>query len=103
MMKSIHRRLHWPAMMLLWLFAADAATAVGLPGGSPADAGYTNTDVILLGMEIVDEMDRVEDMQALARQQWAKRARSLGLEVNANGQTPAAQRSEVSTQPPDDD
>jgi len=32
-------------------------------------------------MEIVDEMDRVEDMQALARQQWTKRARALGLEV----------------------
>jgi CBS domain containing-hemolysin-like protein len=48
MMKSIKRRLHWPAMMLILLFAADAATAAGLPGGSPADGGYTNTDVILL-------------------------------------------------------
>ncbi|MGD9301086.1 MAG: hemolysin family protein [Desulfobacterales bacterium] len=47
-MKSIPRRLHWPAMMLILLFAADAATAAGLPGGSPADGGYTNTDVILL-------------------------------------------------------
>ena len=46
--KSIRRRLHWPAMMLIFLFAAGAATAVGLPGGSPANAGYTNTDVILL-------------------------------------------------------
>ena len=35
-------------MMLIVLFAADAATAAGLPGGSPADGGYTNTDVILL-------------------------------------------------------
>ena len=48
MMKSIHRRLHWPAMVLILLFAADAATAAGLPGGLPADGGYTNTDVILL-------------------------------------------------------
>jgi CBS domain containing-hemolysin-like protein len=48
MMKSMRRRLHWPAMMLIFLFAAGAATAVGLPGGSPANAGYTNTDVILL-------------------------------------------------------
>jgi len=56
----------------------------------------TTEDVVetLLGMEIVDEMDRVEDMQALARQQWVKRARALGLEVNANGQTPAAHHSE---------
>ncbi len=35
----------------------------------------------LLGMEIVDEMDRVEDMRVLARQQWQKRAEALGLEV----------------------
>ena len=35
-------------MMLIWLFAADAAIAAGLPGGSPIDAGYTNTDVVLL-------------------------------------------------------
>ena len=48
MMKSMRRRLHWPAMMFIFLFAAGAATAVGLPGGSPAAAGYTNTDVILL-------------------------------------------------------
>jgi hypothetical protein len=33
----------------------------------------------LLGLEIVDEADSVEDMQALARQQWFKRARELGV------------------------
>lgn len=52
----------------------------------------TMEDVVetLLGMEIVDEMDTVEDMQALARQQWAKRAMVLGLKVNGNGQAPDA-------------
>lgn len=41
----------------------------------------TLEDVVetLLGMEIVDEMDEVEDMQALARKQWEKRAAALGL------------------------
>ena len=65
----------------------------------------TTEDVVetLLGMEIVDEMDRVEDMQVLARKQWAKRARALGLEVDANGRAPAPLRSEMSTRPPDDD
>jgi CBS domain containing-hemolysin-like protein len=65
----------------------------------------TTEDVVetLLGMEIVDEMDRVEDMQVLARKQWAKRARALGLEVNADGQTPTTQLPEVSTHPPDAD
>jgi CBS domain containing-hemolysin-like protein len=41
----------------------------------------TIEDVIetLLGMEIVDELDTVKDMQALARQNWEKRAKTLGL------------------------
>lgn len=33
----------------------------------------------LLGMEIMDEQDDVEDMRALARQQWETRARALGI------------------------
>ena len=41
----------------------------------------TLEDVVetLLGLEIVDEADSVEDMQALARKQWFKRARELGM------------------------
>jgi len=41
----------------------------------------TMEDVVetLLGMEIVDEADSVEDMQVLARQQWFKRAKRLGI------------------------
>jgi len=41
----------------------------------------TMEDVVetLLGLEIVDEADITEDMQALARAQWEKRARQLGL------------------------
>ena len=41
----------------------------------------TMEDVIetLLGLEIVDEMDSIEDMQALARKKWEKRAQRLGL------------------------
>jgi len=41
----------------------------------------TMEDVVetLLGMEIVDEMDQVEDMQALARRQWEKRAKAHNL------------------------
>ncbi len=33
----------------------------------------------LLGMEILDEIDNVEDMQALARKKWEDRAKRLGL------------------------
>lgn len=41
----------------------------------------TMEDIVetLLGIEIVDETDLAVDMQALARQQWTKRARALGL------------------------
>ncbi|MBV6653283.1 MAG: HlyC/CorC family transporter [Mameliella sp.] len=41
----------------------------------------TMEDVIetLLGIEIVDEQDNIEDMQMLARRNWEKRAKVLGL------------------------
>lgn len=44
----------------------------------------TLEDVVetLLGMEIVDEMDKVEDMRALARRQWEKRAKAVGLTID---------------------
>ena len=41
----------------------------------------TMEDVIetLLGVEIVDESDHTEDMQLLARRNWERRAKRLGL------------------------
>lgn len=41
----------------------------------------TMEDIIetLIGLEIVDEMDNVEDMQILARKNWEERARKLGF------------------------
>ena len=41
----------------------------------------TTEDVVetLLGREIVDEADVAVDLQALARQRWADRARAMGL------------------------
>ncbi|NJX17573.1 hemolysin, partial [Tamlana crocina] len=41
----------------------------------------TMEDIIetLMGLEIMDESDNVEDMQVLARQNWEKRAKKLGL------------------------
>lgn len=41
----------------------------------------TMEDIIetLLGIEIMDETDTVADMRALAKQQWLKRARTLGI------------------------
>ena len=33
----------------------------------------------LLGLAIVDELDKDEDMQKLARENWKKRTKALGL------------------------
>ena len=50
----------------------------------------TMEDVVetLLGLEIVDEADSVEDMQALARKQWFQRARELGMVSEEALETP---------------
>ncbi|MCA9025489.1 MAG: HlyC/CorC family transporter [Planctomycetaceae bacterium] len=39
----------------------------------------------LLGLEIVDEADRADDMQALARKRWKERAKKLGLAIDEEG------------------
>lgn len=47
----------------------------------------TMEDVVetLLGMEIVDEIDTIEDMQNLARQNWQERAKKLGIVLPGSG------------------
>ena len=61
----------------------------------------------LLGLEIVDEADSVEDMQALARKQWFRRAERLGLinmetlEKAADEDEDLAQFSITGSAPPD--
>jgi CBS domain containing-hemolysin-like protein len=46
----------------------------------------TMEDVIetLLGLEIMDESDSVADLQTLARKNWQKRAKTLGLYDDSN-------------------
>lgn len=48
------------------------------------DGLVTLEDVIetVLGLEIVDELDTVEDMRALARKKWEDRASALGIDPN---------------------
>jgi len=48
-------------------------------GGAQGLVSLEDALETLLGDEIVDEMDRVDDMRKMARKQWSKRARSLGL------------------------
>ena len=37
----------------------------------------------LIGLEITDEVDRVEDMQVLARQRWRERMEAIGVDPNS--------------------
>ena len=45
----------------------------------------------LMGMEIVDETDNVEDMRALARKKWVGRAKALGISSEIAEKSKAAQ------------
>jgi len=38
----------------------------------------------LMGLEIVDETDDAEDMRALAREQWVRRAEALGVKIDVD-------------------
>ncbi|MFA0963637.1 CNNM domain-containing protein [Roseivirga sp. BDSF3-8] len=50
-------------------------------GGLEGLATVEDAVETLLGMEIVDESDTTEDMQQLARQNWERRAKRMGLSL----------------------
>lgn len=55
------------------------AVAVDEYGGFSGVVTMEDLVETLLGMEIVDEVDAIDDMQKMAREKWQERARRLGI------------------------
>jgi CBS domain containing-hemolysin-like protein len=55
------------------------AAVIGEFGGLSGIVTMEDVIETLLGMEIVDELDHVDDMRALARRSWECRAKAVGL------------------------
>jgi len=73
--------------------------AVALDRHGQTQGLVTLEDVLetLIGLDIVDEVDRIEDMRNLARQQWLRRARTLGLDLSEIEPIPGAPRDPAET------
>lgn len=88
----VHKTLPIPELLDTFIDKKEHLALVVDEFGS-MDGIVTMEDIIetLLGLEIVDESDNEEDMQALARKNWEKRAQRLGI---IQGQTDTVEESQ---------
>jgi CBS domain containing-hemolysin-like protein len=83
-MPTVPRTMGLRRLLVFLLERRQAHVALVIDEYGGTEGLVTMEDVVetLLGLEIVDEMDRDVDMQALARRRWAERARLMGLIVD---------------------
>jgi CBS domain containing-hemolysin-like protein len=68
--------------------SAHIAIVVGEYGGTKGLVTLEDVFETLLGADIVDEIDQIDNMRSYARRRWAKRARALGIEVDEPDSAP---------------
>lgn len=77
-----HREVPIPELFEIFISERQQFALVVDEYGAPSGL-VSSEDVIetLMGLEIVDESDNIADLQLMARQNWEKRAKKLGLFV----------------------
>jgi len=92
-LSSINRKIHavdvnTPIPRLFETFMQQRehiAEVVDEFGGFQGIATLEDVLETLLGLEIMDEFDGIDDMRKLARKKWKQRAKGMGLKVEENG------------------
>jgi CBS domain containing-hemolysin-like protein len=99
----VHKTMPIPELLNLFITKKEhLALVVDEFGGM--EGIVTMEDIIetLLGLEIVDESDNAEDMQALARKNWEARARRMGIKIPGEDKTQPHQQKQERLLTPDE-
>ncbi len=99
----VHKTMPIPELLNLFITKKEhLALVVDEFGGM--EGIVTMEDIIetLLGLEIVDESDNAEDMQALARKNWEARARRMGINIPGEDKSQPRQQKQEKLLTPDE-